>query len=240
MLMTSIMANITGYITNRISYMGYGGIFGLMAIESSGLPSLPIPGELIMTFAGYLASTGNINLILAVVVGTIGTGIGSAIGYAIGAWGGKPLFHRYGKYFGATPDRIARAEKWFCKHGESAAFFTRMLPVVRTIVNAPAGLLKMDFSRFVAYTLAGALPWCLLLSYIGYMLGDNWETIGQYSQPLTYAVVAILAIVIIGSFSLYALVRRGIVKKETVKKYLGFLEDYDFIEGTETTVDPSS
>jgi membrane protein DedA with SNARE-associated domain len=234
-LSISIMPSFTGYIMNRISSLGYGGIFGLMVWESSGLPGLPIPSELVMTFAGYLAATGQINLILAVIIGTMGTGIGSAIGYAIGSWGGKPLVYRYGKYIGATPDRMVRAEKWFCNHGESAAFFTRLLPVVRTLVNAPAGLHKMNFSRFMAYTLAGALPWCLFLSYTGYTLGDNWETVGQYSGMLTYAVVAIVAAIIIGYLGRYALVRRGIMKKET-----GLVKEYGFIEGKEAKADISS
>lgn len=219
-IQSSIISSLSGSVTDMISYLGYGGVFILMTIESAGIP---IPSELIMPFGGYLASTGQINWILAAVVGTLGTGLGSAIGYAIGTWGGKPLIDRYGKYIDATPEKMARAEKWFGKYGESAVFFTRLLPVVRTMVNIPAGLLKMNFYKFMGYTLAGALPWCLLLSFIGYTLGENWERIGQISHQLDYALVAVVAVIIIGLIGLYILVRRGIVKKETVKKYLGFL-----------------
>ena len=132
--------------------MSYEGIFILMAIESAGW-------------------------ILAAVIGTLGTGFGSAIGYAIGAWGGKPIVDRYGKYIGVTPDKMVWAEKWFCKFGESAVFYTRLLPVVRTIVNVPAGLLGMNFYKFMGYTIAGALPWCLVLAYLGFSLGSNWESV---------------------------------------------------------------
>jgi membrane protein DedA with SNARE-associated domain len=214
------MSSLTDYITGLISYLGYGAIFVLMTIESVGIP---IPSELIMPFGGYLASTGQINWVLAAVAGTLGTGLGSAIGYAIGAWGGKPLVDRYGKYIDATPEKIAKAEKWFGKYGESAVFYTRLMPVVRSMVNVPAGMLNMNFLKFMAYTLAGAFPWCLVLSFIGYTLGENWDKIGQYTHLLDNAMVVVAAAIVIGAVGLYVLVRRGIVKKETVKKYLGFL-----------------
>jgi Uncharacterized membrane-associated protein len=115
------------------------------------------------------------------------------------------------------------AEKWFCKFGESAVFYTRLLPVVRTIVNVPAGLLGMNFYKFMAYSLAGALPWCLVLSYFGYTLGSNWESIMQYTHLLAYAVGGIVALIVVGAIAMYLLVRQGIVKKETVMRYLKFI-----------------
>jgi membrane protein DedA with SNARE-associated domain len=207
-------------ITDLLTGLGYIGIFVLMTIESAGIP---IPSELIMTFGGYLSSTGKMNWIVAGIIGALGTGMGSAIGYAIGAWGGKPLVDRYGKYLGVTMDKMVWAEKWFCKFGESAVFYTRLLPVVRTIVNVPAGLLGMNFYKFMAYSMAGALPWCLVLSYLGYTLGSNWESIMGYAHLLTYAVVGLVLIIVVGAIVLYLLVRRGIVKKEAVMKYLKFI-----------------
>lgn len=217
---TLIMTSLTGSITDLMSSMGYVGIFILMAIESAGIP---IPSELIMTFGGYLASTGKINWILAAVLGTLGTGFGSAIGYAIGARGGKPLVDKYGKYLGVTPDKMVWAEKWFCKFGESAVFYTRLLPVVRTIVNIPAGLLGMNFYKFMGYTLAGAFPWCLVLAYLGYTLGSNWESIMGYAHIFAYAIGGLVLLIVLGAIALYVLVRRGVVKKETVMRYLKFI-----------------
>jgi membrane protein DedA with SNARE-associated domain len=178
-----------------------------------------------MTFAGFLSSGANapMNWIVGAIVGSLGTGMGSAIGYAIGAWGGKPMVDRYGKYIGVNSDKMVWAEKWFCKFGESAVFYTRLLPVVRTIVNVPAGLLGMNFYKFMAYSMAGALPWCLVLSYLGFSLGERWESIMGYAHILTYAVVAIVAVAVVGAIVLYILVRQGIVKKETVMKYLSFI-----------------
>ena len=90
------------------------------------------------------------------------------------------------------------AEKWFCKFGESAVFYTRLLPVVRTIVNIPAGLLGMNFYKFMGYTLAGAFPWCLVLAYLGYTLGSNWESIMGYAHIFTYAIGGLVAVIIVG------------------------------------------
>jgi membrane protein DedA with SNARE-associated domain len=215
-----ILDSLTGSITDLVSRMGYEGIFLLMAIESAGLP---IPSELIMTFGGYLASMGKINWLLAALIGTLGTGFGSAIGYAIGAWGGKPLVDRYGRYLGVTPDKMVWAEKWFCKFGESAVFYTRLLPVVRTIVNVPAGLLGMSFYKFMAYTIAGALPWCLVLAYLGFSLGKNWDEVLQYSHPIAWAIGGLVLAIIVGAIVVYLLVRLGYMKKETVMKYLKFI-----------------
>jgi membrane protein DedA with SNARE-associated domain len=216
------LGDFTGAITGLLASMGYIGVFILMTIESAGIP---IPSELIMTFAGFLSSGANapMNWIVAGIIGSLGTGMGSAIGYAIGSWGGKPMVDRYGKYLGVTPDKMVWAEKWFCKFGESAVFYTRLLPVVRTIVNVPAGLLGMNFYKFMAYSMLGALPWCLVLAYLGFSLGEQWESIMGYAHILTYAVVAIVAVIVVASVVLYILVRQGIVKKETVMRYLRFI-----------------
>ncbi|OPY25747.1 MAG: hypothetical protein A4E28_02970 [Methanocella sp. PtaU1.Bin125] len=216
------LGDFTGAITGLLASLGYAGVFVLMTIESAGIP---VPSELIMTFAGFLSSGENapMNWVLAAVVGSLGTGAGSAIGYAIGAWGGKPMVDRYGKYLGVTPDKMVWAEKWFCKFGESAVFYTRLLPVVRTIVNVPAGLLGMNFYKFMAYSMLGAFPWCLVLAYLGFSLGEQWETVLEYGHILTYAVVGIVVLIIAGAVVLYLLVRTGRVKKETVMRYLKFI-----------------
>lgn len=216
----SVLGSISGFVTNLIGNMGYAGIFILMTIESAGIP---VPSELIMTYGGFMASQGKINWIIAGVVGSLGTGLGSAIGYAIGAWGGKAFIDKYGRFLGVTTDKMVWAEKWFCKFGESACFYTRLLPVVRTIVNVPAGLLGMNFYKFMAYSMLGALPWCLVLSYLGFTLGANWESIMEYSHLLTYAVVGIVGLIIVIAIVLWVLVRLGIVEKKTVMKYLSFV-----------------
>jgi membrane protein DedA with SNARE-associated domain len=176
-----------------------------------------------MTYGGFMASQGKINWIVAAAMGSLGTGLGSAIGYAIGAWGGKAFIDRYGRFLGVTPQKMLFAEKWFCKFGESACFYTRLLPVVRTVVNVPAGLLGMNFYKFMAYSMVGAFPWCLVLAYLGFTLGENWESIMEYSHLLSYGVGAIVALIVVGAIVLYVLVRQGVVKRETVARYLAFI-----------------
>lgn len=219
-MIEGLIGDITGAITSLIWNMGYIGVFLLMTIESAGIP---VPSEVIMTYGGFMASQGSLNYILVAVVGTLGTGLGSAIGYAIGAWGGKAFIDRYGKFFGVNPQKLLWAEKWFCKYGESACIYTRLLPVVRTIVNVPAGLLGMNFWKFLAYSMIGAFPWCLMLSYVGYSLGESWESIMEYSHMFSYAIGAISAIIIIGGIALYILVRKGVVKRQTVERYFSFI-----------------
>lgn len=216
----SVLGGISDFVINLLGNMGYAGIFLLMTIESAGIP---VPSELIMTYGGFMASQGKINWILAAVIGAMGTGMGSAIGYAIGAWGGKPVVDKYGKFIGVSSEKMVWAEKWFCKFGESACFYTRLLPVVRTIVNVPAGLLGMNFYKFMAYSMAGALPWCLILSYLGYKLGKNWESIMEYSHLLSYAILGLIVLIIVLAVVLWVLIRLGVVEKQTVMKYLSFI-----------------
>lgn len=215
-----VIGEITATITSLIGNMGYIGVFILMTIESAGIP---VPSEVIMTYGGFMASQGKLNVILVAIIGSVGTGLGSAIGYAIGYWGGKPAIDKYGKFIGVTPEKMHWAERWFCRYGESACIYTRLLPVVRTIVNVPAGLLGMNFYKFIIYSMAGAFPWCMVLAYIGYKLGENWESIMGMSHTLSYLVGSIVIAIVLFAVVMYLLVRQGIIKKQTVEKYLSFI-----------------
>jgi membrane protein DedA with SNARE-associated domain len=219
--MLAVVGSITRYVVGLIESLGYPGVFVLMTIESVGVP---IPSEVIMTYGGFIASPGGIpHVILVAIIGSLGTGLGSAIGYAAGRWGGKPFVDKYGRFFGVTPSKMLWAERWFCKYGESACIYTRLLPVVRSIVNVPAGLLGMNFTRFLVYSMVGAFPWCLVLASIGYILGENWESILGASHLLTYAVVAIAAVIALAAIGIYALAKWGIIPRHVLDKYLGFL-----------------
>ena len=217
----AITGGLSGWATSLISNLGYAGIFILMTVESAGIP---IPSEVIMTYGGFMASSGGaLGVVLVAAIGTLGTGLGSAIGYGIGALGGKPLIDRYGKYIGVNADKMLWAEKWFCKYGESAVIYTRLLPVVRTIVNVPAGLLSMDFGKFLAFSMLGAFPWCLVLASVGYVLGARWRTILHSLHLLSYIVVAVVIVLVLFGAVLYILLKKGIIKQESLNRYLGFL-----------------
>jgi len=191
---TSILLFMSNFIIHSISASGYFGLFGLMAIESA---NIPLPSEVIMPFAGFLISRGEMNLFLAGLSGAVGCLVGSLLSYAIGLWGGRPLIEKYGKYIFISHHDLDSADRWFKKFGDEAIFFARILPVIRTYISFPAGIAKMDLKKFSLYTFAGSFIWCLALAYIGFKLGDHWESLKKYFHGLDW-VILILIILGIG------------------------------------------
>lgn len=184
--------------------VGYLGVMVAMAIESA---MIPLPSELVLPYAGFLVSDpGAIepltragwNFWLVVVVATIGNTIGSLIAYAIGAWGGRPFLERWGRYLLIRPHEIELAERFFQKYGPATAFFSRLLPIVRTFISFPAGVARMPLRTFILYSTLGAVPWSILLVFAGQQLGANWVDIRHALQPfdLVIAIVVVLAVVL--------------------------------------------
>ncbi len=172
-MLDSIIAPIAAWIVGVISAAGYAGVAGLMAIESA---CIPLPSEIIMPFAGYLASIGRFNLLLAATAGAVGCNIGSTIAYAVGARGGRGLVERWGHYILLNPGDLDRADRFFQRFGGPAVLIARLLPVVRTFIALPAGIARMPQVPFQLYTFIGSWPWCFALAYVGYLLGARWET----------------------------------------------------------------
>jgi len=163
---------ISGIIVATISMLGYSGIVLLMAIESA---CVPLPSEIIMPFSGYLVSTGQMNLWLVGIAGAVGCVLGSLVAYWVGSRGGRPLIEKYGRYLLVSRHDLDMADRWFATHGEVIVFVSRLLPAIRTFIAFPAGVARMNLKRFVIYTFAGSLPWCLGLAYIGQKLGEKWN-----------------------------------------------------------------
>ena len=160
-----------------ISQMGYLGIILTMGIESA---CIPLPSEIIMPFSGYLVFAGRFSLIGVSVAGAFGCVVGSVVAYWVGIWGGRPFIQKYGKYVLISHKDLATADRFFEKYGDWAIFFSRLLPIIRTFISLPAGIARMNFFKFVIYTFLGSLPWCLMLAYVGKVLGANWEGIRVY------------------------------------------------------------
>ena len=179
---------------------GLAGIFFLMTLESM---CLPVPSEIVMTFGGWLAFDGRLDFWGVVLAGTLGCLAGSLIAYYIGDKGGRALVHRYHRALHVSEDSIRGAEEWFLKHGDLAVFGSRLLPVVRTFISLPAGLAKMNVKRFTILTFVGSLIWCIVLTYVGFVLGANWESIREFTLPLTIIVVAVTVAVLIWYFKFY-------------------------------------
>jgi membrane protein DedA with SNARE-associated domain len=190
----NILQTLSDFIISVIEQSGYAGVFVGMTLESVGLP---IPSEVIMPFAGYVVWEGGLTLIGVTLAGTLGCLAGSLIAYYIGLWGGRPLLERYGKYVLISKRELDLADRWFGKYGDRAVFVSRLLPVVRTYISFPAGIVNMDVKKFSLYTVLGSLPWCFGLAYIGVLLGPHWEDIkGLFVYLDVLVIVGIIALVV--------------------------------------------
>jgi membrane protein DedA with SNARE-associated domain len=171
-MIARIIEILSGFIVAVISTLGYSGVVLLMAIESA---CIPLPSEVIMPFAGYLVSTGQMNLWGVAFAGAVGCVLGSMVAYWVGAYGGRPFIEKYGRYVLVSRHDLDLADRWFAQYGELIIFISRLLPVIRTFIAFPAGVARMNVPRFMIYTFAGSLPWCLGLAYVGQKLGEQWN-----------------------------------------------------------------
>jgi membrane protein DedA with SNARE-associated domain len=190
-------------VTQIYDAVGYLGVALWVAIESV---IIPIPSELVLPFAGFLVGTGvAIEPITGqpwsywpvVLAGTIGATLGALVAYAIGAWGGRPIIERWGRFVGISVADLDRAEAFFARHGEAASFFGRMVPVIRSLVSFAAGVARMPLGRFIVFTFLGSLPFTALLVFAGVQLGANWESIGGVIKQFEYAIIAVLVVLIL-------------------------------------------
>jgi membrane protein DedA with SNARE-associated domain len=171
-MIAQIIEKLSAFIVATISMMGYSGVVLLMAIESA---CIPLPSEIIMPFSGYLVSTGQMNLWGVAVAGAVGCVLGSLVAYWVGMYGGRPFIEKYGRYVLISKHDLDMADRWFSTHGEIIIFVSRLLPAIRTFIAFPAGVARMNLKRFIIYTFAGSLPWCLGLAYVGQKLGEKWN-----------------------------------------------------------------
>ncbi|HLV97704.1 MAG TPA: DedA family protein [Ktedonobacterales bacterium] len=199
LLLADITQSITDLIRNWYVTFGYLGIVLAMAIESC---CIPLPSEIVMPLAGVyiVAAAGPSSfwpaLIGVALAGALGCLIGSSVAFAIGYAGGRPLLLKYGRYVLISQADSDRADRWFARFGPPVAFFSRLLPVVRTYISLPAGIYRMNFVKFAIYTVLGSLPWCLLLAFAGYKLGNQFEKLGTYFHGADVVILVILVILV--------------------------------------------
>ncbi len=175
-----------------------------MTIESA---AIPVPSELILPLAGFSVARGLPEPLTgaawtywgAVIAGVVGNTTGSLIGYALGAYGGRPILQRYGKYVLISMHDLDLAERHFARWGDITVLVSRMLPIVRTFISIPAGIARMPLWRFVAFSVLGAIPWVMLLVWGGVVLGDHWVDIKRSFAGLDYLVAA----AILGAIALF-------------------------------------
>jgi membrane protein DedA with SNARE-associated domain len=167
------------WLIDVISSLGYGGIFLLMAMESS---LLPVPSELVMPPAGYLIHTGEMHWFGVIALGTLGSLAGAYVNYFAARYLGRPFILRFGKYFLISEAKLCTAENFFIRHGAISTFIGRLLPVVRHLISIPAGITGMRHSVFALYTTLGAFLWCSVLTIIGFIIGKNEELVLQWTH----------------------------------------------------------
>lgn len=192
-----MLASLSHWAQHVIEVFGYPGIFVLITLEST---LVPIPSEVVMPFAGYMASQGKFSLAVILVINSAGAMLGSGICYWIGVVGGKPFLVSYGKYFLVRQHDITRTEAFFAKHGRKTILIARFLPVIRHVISVPAGIARMPLPGFFLQTFLGATIWGGTLILLGYYLGANWETFTRALErvDLPIKIILVLALVALG------------------------------------------
>jgi membrane protein DedA with SNARE-associated domain len=197
-----VVEPIVDVATEFIGSAGELGVFLLMVLESA---CIPIPSEAIMLFAGFSVSEGEMTLFGIVAAGVLGNLVGSWIAYAVGYYGRIDLLEK-NKLIHISPKHLKWADNWFARYGNATVFFSRMLPIIRTFISLPAGVARMPFWRFTAYTLLGSIPWVLMLAIVGEKVGDNWE---DWRHKLGYLDYLVVAAIVVGVIYLVVKRRRG-------------------------------
>ncbi|MEK7644463.1 MAG: DedA family protein [Patescibacteria group bacterium] len=190
-------------ITDFISAGGYPSIVILMILESM---IAPVPSEAVMPFAGFLVYSGKFNFWYAVFFSTMGSIIGSLISYYLGAYGGRLVVEKWGRYLLLNKRHLDMTEKFFAKYGEKTIFISRFIPIVRHFISIPAGVGKMKISKFILYTLAGAGAWNAFLTYVGLRLRDNWSNLERYAK--FGDIIIIVAIMVSTCYFIYKKIHR--------------------------------
>ncbi len=194
-----IVEPVVDVATEFIGSAGVVAVFLLMTLESA---CIPIPSEAIMLFAGFSVSKGELTMFGIVAAGVLGNLAGSWIAYGVGYFARLDLLER-NRLIHVSPKHLKWADDWFKRYGDATVFFTRMLPIIRTFISLPAGVARMPFWRFTLFTLAGSIPWVLMLALVGRGVGENWE---HWRHNLGYLDYVVLAAIVVGV--VYLLIRR--------------------------------
>jgi membrane protein DedA with SNARE-associated domain len=193
-----IEEQIVLFLQNLFTTIGWTGVVVAMAIESA---CIPLPSEVVMPLAGWMLVQAKglsvLHTAWAGLYGALGCTIGSVITYWVGALGGRPLLERYGRYVLISRHDIEMADRWFSRYGEAAAFFSRLMPIVRTFISLPAGIARMNFPKFTMLTFVGSFIWCWALAWAGYVFGEHWREVREIMRPFDIPIaIALVALVI--------------------------------------------
>ncbi len=207
--MEALEHQLVEFLTHLFQTIDWFGVVVIMALESA---NIPIPSEVTIPLSGWmLVQARGLSawhaLGLGGLWGAVGCTLGSVVSYALGAWGGRPLVERYGQYILVQEEDLDRADRWFARWGDWAAFLSRLLPIVRTFISFPAGVVRMNFVRFTVFSFVGSFIWCGLLALGGYHFGEHWEELRAIMRPFDLPIA--LVIVAALAYYIYRHIRRG-------------------------------
>lgn len=194
------MEFLQDWVRDQVVSYGYLAVFVLMGLNSA---CVPIPSEVTLLFGGAICSAtfatvalgdpgAQLSFFWVCVWGIAGGMVGSWLAYWMGAAGGRPLIDRWGRYLLFKPHEVDRAHDWFERYGERVVFFARVLPVIHTFISLPAGVARMDLRRFSLFTLLGSSIWTVGMAYAGYALGENWELVERWMQPIAWFFIVLI------------------------------------------------
>lgn len=188
-----MLHDLVNWLLNTVGAWGYPGIFILMAMEST---VLPVPSELVLIPAGYLAHKGEMSFPLILLASTLGSLAGASLNYILALWLGRPFLEKYGKYFFVRPELLQKTDQFFLKHGAISTFTGRLILGIRHLISIPAGLTRMSFGKFSFYTCLGAALWSLILILMGYFIGGNEQLIKENLPVMTVILLSAVALLI--------------------------------------------
>ena len=193
-----MFSSLATWVQDVIEQLGYLGVALLVVLENI-FP--PIPSEIVLPFAGFVAQQGSDSVVLMILAATVGSVIGALIMYWIAAIIGDERLHAFtrkcGKWVQIREADLTRAEEWFDRHAMSAVLVGRCVPLIRSVVSIPAGFRRMKLIPYIAYTFLGSLVWNILLVGAGALLGENWERVGSYVGVFQWIVIALVAVVVV-------------------------------------------
>ena len=193
-----MLSGLATWVQDVIESLGYLGVAILVIVENL-FP--PIPSEIVLPFAGFVAQRGDASVVVMILAATIGSVFGALILYYISwAIGPDRLRHfvvRFGKWFGVKESDLTRAEEWFDRRSTTAVLVGRCVPLIRSIVSIPAGFRRMKIVPFALYTFIGSAVWNIVLIGAGAILGDNWDEVGEYVGIFQYVVIAVIGLAVI-------------------------------------------
>lgn len=186
-----MLHNIVDFIVQTVGTLGYSGIFIMMFLEST---FFPFPSEVVMIPAGYLVHKGEMNMAMVLFCGISGSLAGALFNYYLAIYVGRAVLIKYGKYFFIKESTIQKAERFFENHGHISTFSGRLIPAVRQLISFPAGLARMNIVSFSIYTTLGASIWVVILTLLGYYIGDNEALVKEYLSTIIYVLLGLIAL----------------------------------------------